>query len=236
MLRKGFTLIELLIVITIIAILAGAAIPYVQDYVDDARFAKAKADLDEIRNALIRFETDRGTPYPTTNTSLSELVGPYLQSSLVDPWGSPYLIFAASSTAVCYGPNRALAGGDDIVNEFRPPLALSKGYWEDSNADGAVSINDSLILNFTRPVATGTVPVSGIHFKLDGAAQVAGFVTPNVASYSADGRSIRITIAALPTPSLAPGKSVLGMALTTGFVDPVANQIRSANTVVVKAR
>ncbi|MBI3037584.1 prepilin-type N-terminal cleavage/methylation domain-containing protein, partial [bacterium] len=32
-LRKGFTLIELLIVVTIIAILAGAAIPYVQDYI-----------------------------------------------------------------------------------------------------------------------------------------------------------------------------------------------------------
>jgi len=41
LMKKGFTLIELLIVITILAILAGAAVPYVQDYVEDARIAAA---------------------------------------------------------------------------------------------------------------------------------------------------------------------------------------------------
>jgi len=49
--KSGFTLIELLIVVTIMSVLAGAAIPYVQDYLDDARFAKVKTDLDEIKNA-----------------------------------------------------------------------------------------------------------------------------------------------------------------------------------------
>ena len=48
--KKGFTLIELLIVIMIIAILTGVAMPYVQNYLDDARLSTAKSDLNEIRN------------------------------------------------------------------------------------------------------------------------------------------------------------------------------------------
>ncbi|HNV71560.1 MAG TPA: prepilin-type N-terminal cleavage/methylation domain-containing protein, partial [Candidatus Ozemobacteraceae bacterium] len=65
--RKGVTLIELLIVVTILSILAGAAIPYVQDYVEDSRIGRARADIDEIRNALARYEVERGQAY-TINT------------------------------------------------------------------------------------------------------------------------------------------------------------------------
>jgi prepilin-type N-terminal cleavage/methylation domain-containing protein len=59
LMKKGFTLIELLIVITIMAILAGAAVPYVQDYVEDARIAKCREDLGELRNAIMRYEVER---------------------------------------------------------------------------------------------------------------------------------------------------------------------------------
>lgn len=152
--KHGFTLIELLIVITIIAILAGAAIPYVQQYVEDARYAKAKQDMEEIRNALIRYEADRGTIYAPTQTAatLNELVGPYLTQALIDPWGGAYSINSLASRVICNGPNGALGGGDDVIVDFRPPLALSKVYWEDTNGSGAVSAGDSIILKFTRPV------------------------------------------------------------------------------------
>ena len=65
--KKGFTLIELLIVITIMAILAGAAVPYVQDYVEDARIAKAREDLGELRNAIMRYEVERGKLFDPAN-------------------------------------------------------------------------------------------------------------------------------------------------------------------------
>jgi prepilin-type N-terminal cleavage/methylation domain-containing protein len=90
MLRKGFTLIELLIVITIIAILAGAAVPYVQDYIEDARLSKARADLGELRNAIIRWETENGRSFGFASDGTTpldadafqdQLVGPYLQQS-----------------------------------------------------------------------------------------------------------------------------------------------------------
>lgn len=229
MLRKGFTLIELLIVITIIAILAGAAIPYVQDYVEDARFSKAKADLEQIRNALIRYETDRGDSYATSTISL--LVGPYLQSSLVDPWGSSYAIAPASSTAICYGPNRALAGGDDIIVDFRPPLALSKAYWEDSNQDGSVGGGDSLILYFTRPVATTSAPLATA-FSFSPSGSVA-FPAITGANYSSNARSLRIP---LTTATFSPGTTILGINTPTAINDPAGNNIRNVNNAVIKAR
>ncbi len=151
--KRAFTLIELLIVITIIAILAGAAIPYVKDYVDDARYARAKEDLTEIRNALVRFETDRNASY--LSTSVGELVGPYLQKVLVDPWGGSYLVSDAASKVYSAGPDGVANNGDDVAENFRPPLALSKAYWEDADLSGTVNDNDNLIFKFTRPVPTG---------------------------------------------------------------------------------
>ncbi|MBP5470947.1 MAG: prepilin-type N-terminal cleavage/methylation domain-containing protein, partial [Candidatus Riflebacteria bacterium] len=100
--KKGFTLIELLIVITILAILAGAAVPYVQDYVEDARIAKCREDLGELRNAIMRYEVERNKLFDPENdgvgTTAAEklknwqqmLVGPFLTQALTDPWGRPY--------------------------------------------------------------------------------------------------------------------------------------------------
>ena len=151
--KQGFTLIELLIVITIIAILAGAAIPYVQQYVEDARYAKAKQDMDEIKNGLIRYETDRGTIYPGgPNGNMSGLVGPYINKAFSDPWGGPYVIDSDASKVYAPGPDGVAKNGDDVVVDFRPPLAISKAYWEDTDNNGSVSIDDSIVLKFTRPV------------------------------------------------------------------------------------
>lgn len=236
MLRKGFTLIELLIVITIIAILSGAAIPYVQDYVDDARFAKAKADIDEIRNALIRYETDRGDSYNATGTAA--LVGPYLQSSLVDPWGSTYAISTGTSRITCAGPDRIAGNGDDILVDFRPPLALTKVYWEDTVVDGVVGIGDSLILNFTRPVDPTSNP-SGAAFKFNGTAQIAGVITPPVpADYSTTGRSVKVVLgASYVIGSIVPGKTVLGIVDPSAVIKDYAGTfIRTANDAIIKAR
>ena len=148
--KTGFTLLELLIVITIIAILAGAVLPYVQQYIDDTRFSKAKQDLSEIRNALVRYETDQSRLYE--HTDLRALIGPYLNKGMSDPWGSPYLIAPASSTCYSLGPDRTAETGDEIRQNFRPPLALARAAWEDANNNTRVDSGDVLVLKFTRPL------------------------------------------------------------------------------------
>lgn len=147
---RGFSLIELLIVITIIAILVGGVLPYVQQYVEDSRLSKAKQDLDELKKAIIRFETDQDRLYPAED--LSPLVGPYITQAKADPWGGAYKVAPASSTVYSVGPDRVDGSGDEIIVYFRPPLAISRAYWEDTDNNTRVNDGDKLILKFTRPL------------------------------------------------------------------------------------
>lgn len=65
--RKGFTLIELVVVIAILGILAGIAIPKFMDSIETARGAKLLADLRSIESAGTVYYTKNGK-YPTVST------------------------------------------------------------------------------------------------------------------------------------------------------------------------
>jgi len=58
MFKKGFTIIELLIVIAIISILVGVAVPYYNDYITDARLSVLKQNAATFRNSLNQFRGD----------------------------------------------------------------------------------------------------------------------------------------------------------------------------------
>lgn len=79
MTKKGFTIIELLIVITIISILVGVAVPYYNDYIYDARLSTLKQNLATYRQVLNQFRGDnqRG-PFgvPVHNAGIPILVDP----------------------------------------------------------------------------------------------------------------------------------------------------------------
>ena len=63
--RKGFTLVELVIVIAILGILAGVAIPAYADLQAEARSSQAQATLGSFRSALgIYYGKNKGT-WPT---------------------------------------------------------------------------------------------------------------------------------------------------------------------------
>jgi general secretion pathway protein G len=97
---RGFTLIELLVVIVILAILAAVVIPRVIGRTEDARQAKALADITTIDGVMDQYKLDTGN-YPDPNEGLAALItnvsnnpkwnGPYLKNGLPkDPWGKDY--------------------------------------------------------------------------------------------------------------------------------------------------
>jgi general secretion pathway protein G len=100
-LRAGFTLVEVLVVMIILAILAAVVVPRVVGRTEDARRARAIADIESLGTALDLFKADNGE-YPTTEQGLEALRvappdvknwnGPYLKKSVpADPWGNEYV-------------------------------------------------------------------------------------------------------------------------------------------------
>ena len=67
--NKGFTLIELVVVIAILGILAGIAIPRFMDATATARGAKIVADLRTIDSAIMMYNAKTGS-FPTTADAL----------------------------------------------------------------------------------------------------------------------------------------------------------------------
>jgi len=146
-----------MIVVTIVAILAGAAVPYVQDYVDQARSSRAKADIDEIKRALMLYEVQYGR---YDSTTIASLVGPFLTRNLPDPWGNAYVVSDDKSTVYSHGPDGLSAStadqADDITAEYRPRMAATRVNFIDIDGDGVPSTNDVLSVKFCRPL-TSTV-------------------------------------------------------------------------------
>jgi len=100
--QQGFTLIELLVVLAILGMLAAIAVPQVLKYLGRAKEDVVKVQVQSIGTSLDLFLLDVGR-YPTEQEGLPALVsqpaglaqwhGPYVTkpSSLIDPWGRPYV-------------------------------------------------------------------------------------------------------------------------------------------------
>lgn len=79
----GFTIIELLAVMVILGILAGFAIPKLQQTSEQARMARAIGDIRGIQADIMAFETQADT-VPATLAAIG-------RAGMLDPWGRPYV-------------------------------------------------------------------------------------------------------------------------------------------------
>ncbi|HMM60038.1 MAG TPA: prepilin-type N-terminal cleavage/methylation domain-containing protein [Candidatus Rifleibacterium sp.] len=155
--KRAFSLIELLIVVTIIAILIGVALPYYQDYVRQSRLTKAKHELDIIREALIKHDTMAERPFQ--GTDLRVLLGHYLQDLPRDPWGRDYSVDWLKGQVKSNGPDNSV-DRDDIIVDYKPPLTLQRATWVDIDNNRAISGKDLLRLEFSRNVVASVTTLS----------------------------------------------------------------------------
>jgi general secretion pathway protein G len=98
--RSGFTLTEMLVVVAIIVVLAGIAVPVTLNVLTDAKKDVAMAQMrGPIATAVKTYMLRQGVP-PTT---IEELLSPALggngtltADAITDPWGNPYQIAITS--------------------------------------------------------------------------------------------------------------------------------------------
>lgn len=129
--QAGFTLIEIMVVVVIIAILAAIIVPNVVGRAEDARIAKAQADIRTLESALAMYRLDNGH-YPSTDQGLEALVkkpsgnpsapnwrqGGYVKVLPKDPWGHAYQYLSPGQHGAydiwSEGPDGITGDKDDI--------------------------------------------------------------------------------------------------------------------------
>jgi len=88
--QGGFTLVELVVVMTIIAILAGAVTVHVTNRIKHARRARTLMDIATLETGLDLYTADNGNP-PTTQQGLEALIAKPSSPPVPRNWNGPYL-------------------------------------------------------------------------------------------------------------------------------------------------
>ena len=121
----GFTLIEVLLVVVIIGILVGVAVPRLSGRVKQAQIQGTRKTIAAVVLALDVYEVDIGH-YPSsiqqllTSSGESNWNGPYLKDGRMpqDAWGTDiaYSLEGDSYAVKSAGPDTQMGTEDDITN------------------------------------------------------------------------------------------------------------------------
>ena len=93
--KKGFTLIELLIVIAVISILIGIALPRFRGMQEEGNIAKAKGELRTLQTAIESFYIHNNNTYPVNfpgdiQTASPSIIGPIAPTDPFSDTGGNY--------------------------------------------------------------------------------------------------------------------------------------------------
>ncbi len=140
--KRGFTIIELLIVMAVIALLVGIAIPSFRSMQNQAKEARAMGDLRVMKLALENYLL-KNSKYPDVANYQAALLAetnPVLESNLYDPFApaTTQYIYVLSSPSgkyyVVYSIGTGRDGAMDITDTGSPevtagsPVYITNGY------------------------------------------------------------------------------------------------------------
>jgi general secretion pathway protein G len=109
--KRGFTLLELMIVLTIIAILAGIAIPMYQSVVLRSKETVLKNNLHELRTTIDQYTADK----KKAPQSLQDLVdGGYYRQIPVDPMTNSRETWETVTDTSVSSPDQTQSGVVDV--------------------------------------------------------------------------------------------------------------------------
>lgn len=134
--NNGFTLIEIMVVIVILGLLAGVAVPAYMHHLDEANISRVKMDIKVLDGALKEYKMYVGTSkYPTTEQGLKALIEKpsaspipkkyptegFIEKLPKDSWGNDYEYKYPSDHSMKYdlfskGPDGESGTCDDIGN------------------------------------------------------------------------------------------------------------------------
>ena len=118
--RSGFTLIEIILVVVIIGILAGIAIPRMGGKTEKAKIAAARSNVQSIGMGIQEYEIMNGE-YPSSLDALLDESkgGPFMEKKSIplDPWGNPF-VYAVPGARNTHTFDLSSSGHEEEVNNW----------------------------------------------------------------------------------------------------------------------
>ena len=105
--EKGFTLIELMVVVVIIGIIVGIALPQFTVAHEKARKQRAKAEIKNFKTVAMVIYAEDGT-YPT-GTDFSGMSDYNIPSTPKDPWGGSYSYSTIDGFTITDGSSKGIS-------------------------------------------------------------------------------------------------------------------------------
>ncbi len=123
--QGGFTLVEVIVVLAVVLLLTGIAVPMISGYMEDGRRAKAEAEIKVIAGALTSFYKDLGI-MPTRNGAGTNNTRYVIMTGAARPTTNPY---AAGHQWATWGMNANFGDVlDDHLLKNQPNASTTAAY------------------------------------------------------------------------------------------------------------
>lgn len=168
--RAGFTLLELLIGICILVILGAIGFTLIRQALQRTKVVVAKAGITQYAMLLDVVKSDANYYPPAVNETLESLTytaapagyargwrGPYLKTTPIDPWGTPYFYNVIYEEGAIFGPTQCFRAVPPKYQDF--PFTAVPG--------NATFVMDNFGVTGCSVILNGTEIITESEFKKD---------------------------------------------------------------------